>query len=80
MSAPKKDVGTGQTLGEAYPVEQARLRRLMRDDVHYAARGFIGHAQRVTAIEELLQRADRAVVERDLAEMMKIYQEMQAWQ
>ncbi len=60
-----------ETLGDAFPKEQKRLRELH------------GYAQKIPSgrfycmvIEDLLQRADKAVMEQDLPAMIVIYKEM----
>lgn len=60
------------TLGEAYPLEQARCRELLGE---YKAIGPAG-AFGVKLIEEILQRADQAAIRQDLPAMVGIFMEM----
>lgn len=60
-----------KTLGEAYPEEQARLRELLIEYKKIPTGTFAS-----LMIEALLRRADKAAIEQDLPEMIKIYQEM----
>lgn len=60
------------TLGEAYPKEQARLRQCLINGKEVGLPGVFYCA----IIQELLERADRAAIEQDLPEMIKIYGEM----
>ena len=63
----------GETLGDAYPKQQARMREILG---HYKEIGPAGGFS-VMVIEDLLRRADRAAIEQDLPEMIRIYREMQ---
>lgn len=60
------------TLGEAYPQQQARLRQMLVNGREIGPAG----AFYCATIEDVLQRADKAAIEQDLPEMIKIYQEM----
>lgn len=62
------------TLGEAFPLEQARVRTILGYYKEIGPAGVFG----ATWIEDLLQRADRAVMAQDLPAMIRIYQELQA--
>jgi len=61
-----------ETLGEAYPKEQARIRECLRRgrDIGPAGAFYCAMA------DALLQRADRAAVSGDLVAMIQVYQEM----
>lgn len=61
------------SLGEQFPVEQARLRTLLGYGREIGAAG----AFYCAVIEDVLRRADRAAVEQDVVAMIRIYQEMQ---
>lgn len=60
------------TLGEAFPVEQARLRILLGYGKEIGPAG----AFYCAVIEDILKRADKAAIEQDLPAMISIYQEM----
>jgi hypothetical protein len=60
------------TLGEAYPLEQARCRELLAE---YKALGPVGIFGAVM-IEEVLRRADQAAIRQDLSAMISLYKEM----
>lgn len=62
------------SLGEAYPLEQARCRELLGQYKEIGPAGAFGAAM----LEDLLQRADRAAVAGDIVAMIGLYQEMQA--
>lgn len=61
------------SLGEAFPKEQARLRTLLGYGKEIGPAG----AFYCAVIENLLQRADVAVMEQDLPAMIRLYKEMQ---
>ena len=62
-------------LADAFVAEQARCRELLADYRSLPNNvGAIGGM----FIEDMLQRADRAVMEGDVVAMLRIYQEMQA--
>ena len=61
------------TLGEAFSKEQSRLRTLLGYYKEIGPPGLFGAAM----IEDCLKRADKAVMEQDLAQMIAIYKEMQ---
>lgn len=61
-----------ETLGEAFPKEQARLRQCV---IHGKEIGPAG-AFYCAVIEDILRRADKAVMEQDLPAMIAIYKEM----
>lgn len=64
------------TLGEAFPREQARLRRMKQRAQDCGPGGtFLARL-----LEDCLRRADRAAVEQDLPAMVAIYKEMRAFQ
>ena len=60
------------TLGDDYPKEQERLRKLIQV---YTDLGPVGTFGKVM-IEDVLRRADRAAIEGDLTSMISVYQEM----
>jgi hypothetical protein len=60
------------TLGEAYPIQQARVREILRYYKEIGPPGLFGAAM----IEDLLKRADRAVIEQDVVKMISIFEEM----
>lgn len=66
----------GQTLGEAYGHQQARLRQCVQHGREIGPAG----AFYCAVIEDLLRRADAAVMVQDLPAMIRIYQEMQGIQ
>lgn len=61
-----------KTLGEAYPEQQARVREILEC---YRELGPVGQFGAIM-IEDLLKRADKAVMEQDLPAMIQIFQEM----
>lgn len=61
------------TLGEDFPKEQARLRTLLGYGREIGPAG----AFYCAVIEDVLRRADKAVMEQDLPAMIAIYKEMQ---
>lgn len=60
------------TLGEAFPIEQARLRKLLDYGREIGPAG----AFYCMVIESVLRRADKAAIEQDLPAMIGIYKEM----
>lgn len=72
MSEPTTARRPLETLGEAYPKQQARVRTILGYCKELGPVGAFG----ALVIEDLLQRADRAAVEQNLAEMFICYQEM----
>lgn len=64
------------SLGEAFPLEQARVRQILGYYKEIGPAGAFGAAM----IEDVLRRADRAAIEQDLPAMIRIYQEMQGIQ
>jgi hypothetical protein len=60
------------TLGEAYPIEQARVRKILGYYKEIGPPGLFGAAM----IEDLLKRADKAVMEQDITKMILIFEEM----
>ncbi len=65
-----------ETLGDAYPKEQARLRELIAE---YTAIGPAGTFGRMI-IEDVLKRADKAAIEGDLVAMVRVFKEMKECQ
>ncbi|MGE0334463.1 MAG: hypothetical protein AB7Q76_04170 [Gammaproteobacteria bacterium] len=63
-----------ETLGDAFPREQARVRRVLET---YREIGPVG-AFGAMMIEQALQRADKAVISGDLAELIAAYKELQS--
>jgi hypothetical protein len=64
------------TLAEAYLKEQERCRELLTAYKQIGSAGIFGH----TMISEVLQRADRAVMEGNTVAMMRLYEEMKGCQ
>jgi hypothetical protein len=62
-----------ETLGDAYPKEQARLRKLLEVYKEIGQPGAFAHA----VISDVARRADKAAIEGDLAEMIRMFKEMQ---
>jgi hypothetical protein len=60
------------SLGEDFPKEQARVREVLK---HYHEVGIAG-VFGATMIEDVLSRADTAVMNDDIVAMIKIYNEM----
>lgn len=60
------------SLGEAYPIEQERLRELLIQYKKIGPVGTFGYMM----ISDVLKRADKAAIEQDLPSMIRIYQEM----
>ena len=60
------------SLGEAYPKEQARCRAVLGSYREIGPAGALG----AMFIEDMLQRADRAVAKGDVVEMLRLYDEM----
>ena len=63
-----------ETLGEAFPKEQARVRKILGEYVKLGPAGRFG----MVWIEDLLRRADRAAIEGDTVAMIALYQELQS--
>lgn len=61
------------TLGDMFPVEQARCRALLDAYREIGPVGKFG----LLMIEQVLKRADRAAVSGDVVEMIRSYKEMQ---
>jgi hypothetical protein len=70
-SAPKPDPGPS-SLGEAFPLEQARCRELLEQYRSIGPNGLFG----AMGIEDVLRRADRAAIEGNVVEMIRLYEEM----
>lgn len=62
-----------ESLGEAFPKQQARLRTMLAYGKEIGPAGAFYCAM----IEDVLQRADKAVMAQDLPTMISIYKEMQ---
>lgn len=62
------------TLGDALPREQARVRELLIAYREIGAPGVFGAA----IIEQVLKRADKAVISGDLVDMIAAYKELKA--
>jgi len=65
-----------ESLGDAYPKEQARLRELLTE---YEAIGPVG-AFGLAVIKDVLRRADEAAISGDLVVMIRLYHEMKEYQ
>lgn len=61
------------TLGDEYPKEQARCRELLGLYKEIGPAGQFG----ALMIEDMLRRADEAVVQGDVIAMLRVFQEMQ---
>ncbi len=61
-----------EVLGESFPKQQARVREILGCYKEIGEPGRFG----AVMIEQLLQRADRAVIRGDLVEMIAVYQEL----
>jgi hypothetical protein len=64
-----------ETLGEAFPKQQERLRELLRGYQEIGAAGIFG----AETIKDCLRRADKAAIEHDLVAMIRIYEEMKGF-
>lgn len=62
-----------ESLGEAYPKEQARCRTVLGYYKEVGPPGAFGAAM----IEDVLRRADKAAIEGDVVAMIGLYKEMQ---
>ncbi len=62
-----------ETLGDAYPKMQARVRDILQVYRELGPVGVFG----ATMIEDCLRRADRAAIEGDLPAMIALYKEME---
>lgn len=60
------------SLGEEFPKEQARCRQLLGWYREIGPNGAFGAA----CIEDMLRRADRAVMDGDIVTMIQVFQEM----
>jgi len=60
------------SLGDEYPIEQARVRELLGQYKFIGPAGTFG----ATMIEQTLQRADTAALSGDVVAMIRSYQEM----
>ena len=61
------------SLGEQFPVEQARCRELLGQYREIGPAGMFGAA----IIEDVLQRADQAAISGDVIAMIQVFGEMQ---
>ncbi len=64
------------SLGEQYPIQQARCRELLGEYKAIGPAGAFGHAM----IEAILKRSDKAVIENNLPEMLVCFDEMKGCQ
>jgi hypothetical protein len=62
-----------ETLGDAFPKEQARVRTILGYYKEIGPTGTFG----ALMIEHLLQRADEAAVKQDVVAMIQVFKEMQ---
>lgn len=62
-----------ESLGDAYPKQQERCRKILVQYIQIGQAGAFGRA----LLEDLLRRADRAAIEQDLPAMIRCYKEMQ---
>lgn len=65
-----------KTLGELFPIEQARVRSLQQEYQKIGPAGAIGHA----LLEQVLRRAEAAAISGDVVSMLKSYEEMKECQ
>lgn len=66
-------MSVNESLGETFPKQQARLRKLLSYGQELGpAGGFY-----CWVIEDILRRADKAAMEQDLPAMIAIYREME---
>lgn len=61
------------TLGDAYPREQVRIRQCILNGQEIGPEGRFY----VLMAEDLLKRADKAAIEGDVVAMIRLYKEMQ---
>ena len=61
-----------KSLGELYPIEQARCRELLTEYKAIGPAGIFGYAM----ISEVLRRADAAAISGDTVEMLRCYEAM----
>lgn len=64
-----------KTLGEELPQEIARVRDLMGQYQQIGAHGLFA----VTMMERALRRADKAMIEGDIVEMIRAYQDLKGF-
>ena len=60
------------TVGDDFPRQQQRVRELLKDYNDIGPAGAFGAA----AIEQVLQRADRAAISGDIVAILRSYQEL----
>lgn len=73
MADPLRSTPTeSRSLGELYPVEQARCRELLTAYKAIGPAGQFGHLM----ISQVLERADRAAISGDVVAMLRCYEEM----
>ena len=63
----------GESLGEAFPVEQARVRKLLTVYKELGPVGSFG----AMMLEQTLARADKAAISGDVVAMIKSYKELE---
>jgi len=64
------------TLGEAYPLEQTRLRRLIEQYRDVGKLPGVNCTFAIIAIEDVQRRADEAAISGDVVAMVRLFQEM----
>lgn len=64
------------SLGEEYPLQQARCRELLEAYTEIGPAGAFGHLM----IFQVLERADRAAISGDLVAMLRSFEEMKGCQ
>lgn len=70
-----RDKPNATTLGDAYPKEQERLRKLLETYEEVRKLGaFVDFA--VAGIKDVQRRADEAAISGDVVAMLRMYQEM----
>lgn len=65
-----------KTLGDAFPIEQARIRELRTQYMAIGPAGAFGYA----ILEQVLKRADQAAMSGDVVAMLRSYEEMKGCQ
>lgn len=61
-----------QTVGDAFPIEQARVRELLTQYKAIGPAGMFGAAM----IEQTLQRADQAAISGDIIAILRSFEEL----
>jgi len=64
-----------ETLGDALPKEQARVRELIKIYAGIGPGGMIA----ITMMEIALQKADQVIINGDVVEMLRVYEELKGF-